>query len=168
MQMKSGSLKFRGDITITVTSRLTNRVLQRLEVRNKIVQVGLNAFPYFLSQREDEPNGTNYETPNMRLAHLRVGTGDTPAAKTNTALVTHVPAFDVALTSDNFSPEETDEGTLVIRATLPAQTGATSYRLSEAGLFLANGWLFARQAHSPIDTAPGLQLDYAWTLSFMA
>lgn len=150
----------RGDITIKVTDRRTGRVVNTVQVRNKIVQSGLNALPLLLAQDE-----TEFPASQCKLGSLRVGTSTVAPTIGDVGLHTPVAAGNVTLDAVNLT---TNGGVLTVQATLPEALNSSPVTLTEAGLFLVNGTLFARQIHSSITTGPGLRMDYTWVLTFTA
>lgn len=167
MPTTKNSIAVRGDIKIDVFDKRLRRVVRTVEVRNRIVQAGLNALPMLLSQR-----GTpDPEASELRIDSLRVGSGTTVAAPGDTGLVSEISALSVTLLPANFTIQG---DALIVRASLDENMTAGTFDLREAGLFMpatsgySNGRLFARQTHSPIQTGPGLMLNYSWTLTFTA
>lgn len=161
MRREDSIIRVRGDIEITVRDR-AGRVQGRVDVRNKIVGAGLLALPRLLAQAETE------ELTDWKLAYLGVGQGTAVASALDTSLQNEITAGRVTLGYANL--DMSTAGQLRINVRIPDTVSGSNapYQITEAGLFLGNGTLFARQVFNPIQTAPGLQLDYAWTITFTA
>jgi hypothetical protein len=159
MATHADSIKLRGDIEIKVRRKSDNQVIQVVEVRNKIVNAGLFELAKLLV-----PSATG-----KPLGSLRVGVGSThPATAADTVLQSPVTGGSVTLRVQDVTVTKTGAGAtqVAVQATIP--TLATNLALSEAGLFLSDSTLFARQIHLPILTEDGLAFDYYWTLTFTA
>lgn len=171
MARVNGGIKVRGDIRIDVFDRALKKVVRTVQVKNRIVQTGLNALPYLLAQR----TSVDPEPSTLRIETLRVGTGTALAQAGDIGLGSELSAFTVTLQDENFTADAGTSGQLTVSATLDSDlTGAGSYELTEAGLFMpasdayTNGRLFARQTHASVTTGTGLVLNYTWTLTFTA
>lgn len=156
---KSENLQLRGDIEIIVRKRDSRELVDRIEVRNKIVAGGMLKLGQMLV-----PGAT--ATP---LAFLKVGTGTTRPASNDTSLQAPVLVDgSVTLLASNVLAQSTATGArVVVTASLPT-TIASGLSLSEAGLFLSGNTLLARQIHVPVTTDASLSYDYTWTLTFTA
>lgn len=153
------TIRLRGDIEINVRNRVTGQVIRKISVRNKIVSAGVAALPYLLARIDAE---------NRSLSALAVGSGTASPSALDTSLQNEITGSRVMLSDVNLSFPSAGQLKVDVRLNDSTSGAPEALEISEAGLFLANGALFARQIHDPITTAPGIQLDYAWVLTFTA
>ncbi len=145
----------RGDVTMYVRDAETGELLERHEIRNTITYLGMTGLIRLLAQ-----NGVTLT--DYGIAQLRVGTGTTAPTRVDTNLVASV--FSMTLTNtDRF--ESISTGELIITKTLGAGSANGSI-LTEAGLFLSNGDIFARQIHPAITKSALITVTYEWRISF--
>lgn len=142
---------------MTVRNALTGKVLTRYRIKNTIVFGGLSAIIQLLAQNTGGP------APNtLNITSLHVGTGTIAPTRADTALVNDV--FTMALVSaDRTVALSTSQ--LTITKTL-GTTDANGNTLTEAGLFLADGSMFARQIHPAIPKTNIITITYEWQISF--
>lgn len=160
--LKDLYLPMRGDLRIRVRDAKTDAVLRRIQIKNTITYKALKALVHLLAQVTGDTVG------NFKVTGLHVGTGATPPDRTQTALVTEVAiiALSDVPSEDKFI---TDSGPyeLKILATLEASVG-NGNTLQEAGLFLVNGDMMARQVHPGIAKTAAIVIDYDWRIEFTA
>ena len=154
--MPQSGLTVKGEIEIVASD--ASGIRQRVRTRNHIVNGGLVALANLLKQ------GTGVDTSDFQLATLKVGTGTRDVSNADTALADLSP-YSASVTVTG--PDATDAG---IQLTVSAEfTDVDPNRdLSEAGLFLADDTLFARQKHTVIRTQAGLTLTYTWRITLKA
>lgn len=156
--------KMRGDLQIVVRSAKTNKILRQIAVKNTITYRGLNAPLYLLAQ-------DGIVVADYRITQLWAGTNSTPPSRSDIGLGSALPTDPstgglVTLSAANRSiSEPTSE--LLITASLDT-AHANGYSLSEVGLFLANGQMFARQVHPTIPKTGAITVSYSWRIATTA
>lgn len=160
--MKTSSTQpMRGDLTVRTRDAATGRVLRTFVIRNTVTYIGMGVMVELISQRAIDP------TPGqLKIASLRVGEGTTPPVRGDVTLVDGAP-YTLTLTDANKTPTTLGPYELRISATLGVGD-ANGKVLAEAGLFTANGRLFARQIHPGITKSAAIVIDYDWRISFTA
>lgn len=149
--------QLQGFIEVVAVRARDGKVLRRIDVQNTITYAGIGAVLFLFSQ--DGVTLTDFQ-----LASLRVGTNATPPTKGNTALGTQV--FSKALgPSNRLRSLPTGELVLSTQLTTSEANGNT---LTEAGLFLGNGQLFARQVHPAIAKTSSITVSYNWRIAVTA
>lgn len=157
----STALTLRGDLGITLRDAASGAVLRRIQIRNQICNQALAALVNLLIQRPESP-----APGRLQLATLRVGTGVVPPVAGDTELGGE--AASVVLEDGNRIPAaEPGVFEIMIQATLEADQ-AVNADITEAGLFLENGDLFARQVHPTLHKTGANVIDYDWRISFTA
>ena len=151
--------KLRGDLTIVIKNVITNRET-RYHVRNTITYDGLNSALYLWAQ--DAIVVTDY-----RLVKLVPGTNATPPSRGDLSVIAPVGVSDqIALTAANRTVSPAT-GELVITGTLG--TGqANGITLTEIGLVMGNGSLYARQVHPGFLKSIAFTLTYSWRIAMTA
>jgi hypothetical protein len=166
--MSADGIKLRGDITIRMIEIATGRVLQTVEVRNAIMNAGMEAIAKLLTQNTGTPSS-------WQVAGLMVGTGTTPAAATQTAL--SGPSNERYYRALSAANKEIVAGPpLVLQFSAQVADIPAGKVITEAGLFLndgsgtaaAPGTMFARQIHAAVTTAAGVVPDYVWRITLTA
>jgi hypothetical protein len=147
----------RGDVFMTVRDAETGEILTKYTIKNTIVYNGLNSIIRLLAQNAGDPAAAN-----LKIASLHVGTGTIAPTRADVALLGDV--FTMALV-DADRVESIATSQLVITKTLGAGD-ANGSTLTEAGLFLADGTLFARQIHPAIPKTNIITITYEWQISF--
>lgn len=165
VKIQSG-IPMRGDMRVVARDAKTGRVIRRIEIRNTITFICTTALVKLLAQRAADPLPSTF-----KLTELRVGTGTTPPVRGDTALVTAVPSIDGGYVTINDVDKllTTLDPLFELRNTVTLQAGAANgYTLTEAGLFAADGTMFARQIHPAIPKTAALVIDYDWRIAFSA
>lgn len=159
-QRISNSAPCRGDLMLTVRDAVTRRKIRTLTIRNMIVNNGFSALVNLLAQKT-----TGAAASTLGIASLRVGAGAVAPVKTDAGLsgatLATLALVDASKTVTTIDP--TFE--LKIIATLEADQ-ANGETLTEAGLFLADDTLFARQIYPGISKNAAIVIDYDWRISF--
>lgn len=162
-----------GTLRITTRDAITRRVIRTHTIRNKITFLTADVLVELLAQRTTDP------VPARQLIHsMRMGTSNTPAARSDTNLGAHV--IGVALADVNKVTGVPGELQLV--ATLESGDGnGNTFR--EAGLFTAGASpstsdapgttpgstrMLARQIYPDIPKTVSIVIDYSWTIAFTA
>lgn len=99
-------------------------------------------------------------------ATLRVGTGGTAPARTDTALGGEI--HSETITTVAFPTDGVDEiGQVTFSVFIDYNEPETDGQvLQEAGLFSTNGLLIARQVHGPVTKDSNFKLEYRWRIVF--
>lgn len=164
--MESDGIKLRGDITIRMIEVATGRVLQRVDVRNAIMNGGMQAIAKLLTQNTGTPSS-------WQVSRLGVSTGTTPAAATQTGLVGTTKWY----ANLSAAGKEIIAGPPLVVSFSTQVTGIPNGTvITEAGLFLNDGdgtnsnpgTMFARQIHAAVTTAAGVVPDYLWRITLTA
>jgi hypothetical protein len=151
-------VRLRGDLQITITNVQTQRE-RRFTVRNTITYDGLNT-PLFLWA----PDGVTLS--DYAIAQLRAGESTVPPSRGDVGLGSPFVGAVIVLGAPNRT-RSTATGEVVITAQFG--TGdANGAHLTEAGLFLGNGSLFARQIHPRFDKTSAFVVAYNWRLAVTA
>jgi hypothetical protein len=153
----SDGIKLRGDVIMYVKNSRTGKVITKYEIRNTIVYGGLNALIQLLAQNTGDPAASA-----LQLTALNVGTGTTAPTRADTGLVAQVAS--ISLVSAN-RIESLATSALTVSATLGSGV-ANGYTLTEAGLFLSNSTMYARQIHPAIPKTIAITIVYQWQLGF--
>jgi hypothetical protein len=151
--------KLRGDLTIVITNVITGRQT-RHHVRNTITYDGLNSALYLWAQ--DAITVTDY-----RIVKLVPGTNPTPPTRGDVSVIAPVLGADINLTAPDRSISPAT-GELIITGTLPQVSPANGSTLTEVGLVLGNGQLFARQIHPAFLKQIAFTLTYSWRIAMTA
>lgn len=151
--------KLRGDLTLLLHYEKTGRQV-RHHIRNTITYDGLNSSLYLWAQ--DGIVVTDY-----RIVTLTPGTNATPPTRGDLSVISPVAGASVSLTAANRTVSPAT-GELIITATLPLISPANGSTLSEVGLELGNGQLFARQIHPAFLKTVAFTLTYTWRLAVTA
>lgn len=139
--------------------------------RNKLVDLGLSAISRLIGFGLNTPNVTNgvdsigvVDINDLQISEMRFGNLDSPTA----------PAAgdnsleDTTLLYTDSSPTVTYPGNATVRwsGIIPA-TGYTGEQVTEEGLFLSNGALFARTTFAAEIMLPAQakQMDHSFTVS---
>lgn len=146
-----------GVVSMTVRDAETGEKLFSYRRKNTIVYNGLNAVMQLLAQNVAAPAPAT-----LQIASLRVGTGTVAPTRPDVALVAQV--FSMALVSAD-RVVSTATSSMTITKTLGAGD-ANGNTLTECGLFLADGSMFARQIHSAVSKTALITITYEWQLSF--
>ncbi len=153
---KKSTAPLRGDVDIFVRSSSTKKLITQYRIRNTIVYDGLNGIIKLLAQN------TGTTSTDYQIDSLRVGTGTVGPVRADTALIAEVFSMSL-LDADRVETLATSQ--LVITKTLEMADGNGNI-LTEAGLFLGNGDLFARQIHPAITKTILITVTYQWQISF--
>lgn len=159
----SDRLRVRGYIGFTIRDAKTGRVLRRYEDRNTITYLGLTSLVYLWSQRVADAAPATF-----KVTELHVSTGNTAPTPADTDLATPGSAVVLALI-DASKTVTVSNPTFELRlaATLGAGQG-NGLTFCEAGVFLANGNMAARQIHPNIVKTGAIVIDYDWRLDLVA
>lgn len=158
------TLKVRGDMRVTVRDVKTSEVLYTLTKRNTITYKGLASLIKLWSQKP------SYAIADYKIAELRAGTGNTPPSREDLDL--DVSPGQAIAVSDGDKIEVADDAPptlfeLQIAATMDGATG-NGETYQEAGVFLSNGDMIARQTHPGIEKTALISIDYDWRFAFTA
>lgn len=135
---------------VTIESRdLSGRVLEKREVHNLVVDNGRNLI-------RDLLNGTSTSA----LYTIAVGTGTTAPTAADTAL-------EAQVYSDVISKRTTDIGKLTLSLYIGANA-ANGYTISEAGIFAADGTMFARTVFAGLAKNSSNYLTITWEITITA
>jgi hypothetical protein len=158
----ANSFHVRGDLCITARCARTGQALQRIQIRNLIVNAGLGLLPQLLAQV------TGGDVSGWRIKYLHAGEGATPPVPEDLALEDTNPV-ELVLADDttNKMARTTPPCELRILVTLD-DTHGNDKTLREAGLVTENGTLFARQIHAPLTKTAAILVDYDWRIAFTA
>ncbi len=158
----ASGLKLRGDLTVTVT-RVSDGFKRTHGVRNTITYDGRNSPLYLWA-----PDGIT--VADYAIATLRAGTSTTPPTAGDTSLGAPLaggPTGGILTLSSLERTRSPATAELIITAELDT-AHANGYTLTEAGLYLDNGQLFARQVHTAIAKNSGFIVSYTWILGLTA
>lgn len=166
-------ISMRGDLSVTVRDSLTNEIVWRHEIRNKITFLAADALVEMLAQRATDP------TPDKQSIYsMRMGSSNTPASRADTNL----GAFVIGKVLNDVDKVTGVPGELEFSATLSSAEGNGS-TLQEAGLFTkgttpsasnapgigpGDTRLFARQIHPPVPKTSAISIEYSWRIAFSA
>lgn len=159
--MQTEGLKIRGDIVVRAINLATGEVCQRVEVRNAIMQNGVLAIAKLLTQ-----NASAAAPGTFKVTRLAAGSGTLAANSSQTALQSPVASADYTLTDAD--RVITVGPPVVIKFTAQMDALAPGTTLTEAGLFLSDGTMFARQIHASVTAANGIVIDYEWRITLTA
>lgn len=148
--------RLRGDVEMLIHGA-DGELLRRIEIRNTITYDGMGALLYLLSQ--DGVTVGDYQ-----ITELRAGSSAVPPSRSDTALGDQKVVK--ALSAAN-RLRSLPTGELVIQTQLATHEGV-GQTLREAGLFLGNGQLFARQVHAAIEKTDAISITYSWRISVTA
>ena len=149
----------RGDLRLTVRDAITREIKRNLLIKNTITYGALNAILQLISQL------TDVAPTDFKIEALQIGTNATAPVRAQTALIAPVLTLtlsDVAKIVTNSGPYE-----LRVVTTLGADQ-CNELTLCEAGLFMHNGSMFARQTHPPIPKSSAIVIDYDWRIDLTA
>lgn len=156
-----GKVRLRGDLTLEICHTPSGRIT-RQHVRNTITYDGLNSSLYLWAQDGITPS-------DYQIATLVPGTNNQPPTRGDTSVISPIVAGDwITLAAGNrlVSPAT---GELIITATLGnAQGNVSPSQLTEVGLLLGNGSLFARQVHPGFAKTNAFTLTYTWRIAVTA
>jgi hypothetical protein len=156
-----GNVRLRGDLTVEICHTPTGQIT-RQHVRNTITYDGLNSSLYLWAQDGITPS-------DYQIATLVPGTNSQPPTRGDTGVISPIIVGDwITLTAGNrlVSPAT---GELIITATLGnAQGNVAPNSLTEVGLLLGNGNLFARQIHPAFAKTNAFTLTYTWRIAVTA
>lgn len=172
----TNTVPLKGVMCVSVRNVKTGQVLRRFEIRNTITYQALTAMVRLIA---DAAFAGSPNRGDGLLAYIKPGGGVTGSAPSPTAptrndtdtenpFVVGMADYVTAVTCDTTTTSGTgvDDGFFVtVTASIPS-TDLNGMTLNEAGLFLGNGWLFARQLHPAINKDSGLAVDYDWRISF--
>ena len=159
----SDRIRVRGYIGFTIRDAKTGRVLRRYEDRNTITYLGLSSLIYMWSQRVADPAPSTF-----KVTELHVSTGNTAPTAADTNLATPGSAVVLALT-DPSKTVTVAAPTFELRLAATLQAGqGNGLTFKEAGVFLSNGNMIARQIHPNIDKTGAIVIDYDWRLDLVA
>lgn len=146
--MISDNLKLKGRLKIVVTSS-EGVVKEEKEVDNLVVTTGKG----FVASRMAG-------TSSAVMSHMSIGTNNTAAAVTNTAL--GAESARVSLASATVASND-----VVYAASFPAGTPSSASAVTEAGLFNASsgGTMLCRTVFSVVNKQPTDALTISWTIS---
>ena len=150
-------LSLRGDLQVEIRDAKTDKLLKRYSLRNQITYNGINS-PIFLWS-QDGITVTDY-----RIVTLAAGSGGVPPTKGDVALNAPITNGTIALTSSNRT-QSPATGELIITAQWAAPSVIDGNTLVEAGLFLGNNTLFARQIHPSILKTSAITVSYSWRIA---
>lgn len=162
-----------GVLQVTTRDARTRAVIRTHVIRNKITFLTADVLVELLAQRTTDP------VPARQLIHsMRMGTSNTPAARSDTNL----GAFVIGVALGDVNKITGVPGELQLVATLESGDGnGNTYR--EAGLFTAGASpstsdapgttpgstrMLARQIHPDIPKTLSVIIDYQWAISFTA
>jgi hypothetical protein len=153
------TFRIRGDLEVWVRDPAGNP-LRRFAIRNTIVYGGLNSALFLWAQDGITP--TDYQ-----ISVLAAGSGVVPPTKGDIALNAPLPGGPtggvITLDASNRTVSPST-GELIFNAQLDT-TRANGYTLGEAGLFLGNTQLFARQVHPLIPKTSAITVSYTWRIA---
>lgn len=152
-------LKLRGDLSLEITN-VNSGTIRRIHVRNTITYDGLNSALYLWAQ--DAIVVTDY-----RLVKLVPGTNGTPPTRGDLGVIAPVVGADINLLAANRTVTPAI-GELVITGTLPTVSPANGSTLTEVGIVMGNGGLFARQVHPGFLKSIAFTLTYTWRIAMTA
>ncbi len=152
--------KIRGDLQITVRRALDDVILRRFAIRNQITYNGINS-PIFLWSQD------GIVVTDFRITSLVAGSGTTPPTKGDIALAIPIGPGVITLGATNRT-QSPATAELIITADWPAPSAVDGFSLSEVGLVLGNGQLFARQVHPTIAKTSLITVSYSWRLALTA
>lgn len=147
------SLALDCNLTVEVRDAKTGNLLGRRRVHNLVLDAGLNLL-------RDLINGT---VTSGNVTHVAVGTGTTPPAGTDTALVAEV--FRDVVTARTVSPKAVNFQLVL------ASTQANGHNLTEAGLIVAGlvpEVLFARAIFEAVPKDETVTVTLSWDVTFAA
>ena len=144
--MISDLIKMKGDLKITVTNP-EGKIKQEVEVPNLVVTTGKN----FIASRMKDATAT-------AMSHMGIGTGNTAAAASDTALGTE--AARVSLTSTTVT-----SNAVAYVASFAAGTGTGA--ITEAGILNASsgGSLLCRTVFSVVNKGASDSMTITWTVT---
>lgn len=162
-----------GVLCVTTRDARTRGVIRTHTIRNKITFLAADVLVELLAQRTTDP------VPARQLIHsMRMGTSNTPAARSDTNL----GAFVVGVALGDVNKVTGVPGELQLVATLESGDGnGNTFR--EAGLFTAGASpstsdapgttsgttrMLARQVYPDIPKTVSIVIDYSWTIAFTA
>lgn len=163
-----------GTLSIRVRDAKTHRVKRRVTIKNKITYLAADVLVEMLAQR----TGTDPAATTGRVYSMRMGTANTPAARTDTNL----GAFSIGVQITDVNKVSGASGEITFIATLESGD-ANGVTLREAGLFTAGTApatnnapgttpgttrMIARQIYPDIAKTSSVVIDYSWTISFTA
>jgi hypothetical protein len=168
-------IPMRGDLTITVRDAVTREQKRRIEIRNKITYLAADVLVELLAQRTTDPASDTGAVFSMRM-----GTSNTPAARTDTNLGAYVVAKELG----DVNKVTGVPGELEFIVTLEDVDG-NGNTLQEAGLFTkgdavspsasdapgtgpGDPRMIARQIHPPIPKTVAITIEYSWRIAFTA
>jgi hypothetical protein len=172
-QPMTAAIPMIGVLRVTARDARTRAPIRTIEIRNKITFLTADVLVELLAQRATDP------VPARQLIHsMRMGTSNTPAARSDTDL----GAYVVGVALGDVNKITGVPGELQLVATLESGDGnGNTFR--EAGLFSAGASpstsdtpgttpgttrLLARQIHPEIPKTVSVIIDYSWTIAFTA
>lgn len=156
--LERNHFRLRGDLQILITD-VRNQRTRKWTIKNTITYDGLNT-PLFLWA----PDGVTLS--DYALAQLRAGESTVPPSRGDVGLGSPFLGAVITLGPSNRT-RSLSTGEIIITAQFG--TGdANGAHLTEAGLFLGNGNLFARQIHPKIDKVSAFIVQYNWRIAVTA
>lgn len=154
--MASNRIPIKGLVTIRVFEG--SDLVQTITQPNKVVLRGRNAVLFLLAQA----SGTTLS--DYKLVKLVPGMNSTPVTLADQNVLAPIAeAKHIVLTESSLSLNEAGNS-LIVTGTLPSGDGSGEV-LTEAGLLLGNGQLFARMVHSATLPWNGSRsISYTWTI----
>lgn len=162
-----------GTLCVTVRDAKTNRVKQRIKIRNKITFLTGDILVELIAQRSTDP------VPGKNLVYsMRMGSSNTAATRADTNL----GAFTIGKVLGDVGKVNGASGEIQFIATLAAGD-ANGTTLREAALFTAGPTpstsnapgttpgvtrMMARQVYPDVPKTIAIVVDYSWTIAFTA
>lgn len=163
LQVEELPFKVRGDMKITVRDAVTNEVLRTIEIRNTITYAGLTALVYLIAQRAVDP-----VPGDKKITALRASTGAVAPTRNDTTLATPAGEVTLALADGDKTPTVAAPlFELKLTTTMDAATG-NGKNFVEAGVFMSDATMIARQIHPLIAKSVAIIINYDWRLTFTA
>jgi len=139
----------RVNVHVEVFDVATGRRVRESWHHNRVVDAGLNKLRDVL-----------FGDAGIQITHGAVGTSDTPPAAGDAGL-------EAEVFRDVVAQRAKGDKALQVRFVLGSQH-ANGANLREAGLFLADGTLYARVLPAPVAKTDAQSVLFTWTLSFEA
>lgn len=158
MNLSTTPVRLRGDLSICVR-HANGRVKHRFAIRNTITYDGLNSPLYLWAP--DAITLADYA-----MAQLRAGESGVPPTRGDVGLGAPFGGAVITLLAVNRTRSPAT-GEVVITGQFDT-TQANGANLTEAGVFLGNGTLFARQVHPTIPKTNLITVSYTWRFAVTA